>query len=101
MLNLFKRQLPKHKHIFISFGLYYKLYLTEYRNYFDEICIYEKRKCECGFYEDVLISKKQFLPSMHNSNHEEKAFIAELKSKGIEEEYEINIRTKTIKTLLN
>ncbi|NHI48064.1 hypothetical protein FDE94_09305 [Clostridium botulinum] len=100
IIKLFKKEKqPIHEHKFeISnpIGKYYKLYRTEYRNCFDKVVIYIRVKCECGHYADFPLSKDSFLPSLHYSDFEEKQFIENIKKQGIEAEYEINLRTKTV-----
>lgn len=97
MFGLFKKkkeEVPKHYHGFsISLGKYYKLYRTTYRNCLDTIRIYERKQCECGYYNDICLSSNDFPPSMYEDDSDEKDFIKELKSKGIKEEYEINSET--------
>lgn len=93
---------PKHVHkLDNSLGMYYKLFRTTYRNCLDQIVIYERRHCECGYYKDVVISRDEFPPSMYDSDDDEKDFIELAKAKGVEEEFEINIRTKSLSARSN
>ena len=89
-----KEIIPRHTcYLNKSLGKYYKLYRTSYRNCFDNVRIYERKQCECGAYRDICISSNEFLPSLFNSASEEKEFIQEIKKNGINEEYELNLRT--------
>lgn len=89
-----KEVISKHHCVFWkSLGEYYKLYRTQYRNCFDDVRIYERKQCECGRYTDICISSNEFPPSLYELDFDEKRFIKELRSKGIKEEYEINLQT--------
>lgn len=94
MFEFLKNKNKKHTHEFNEeIGKYYVLWRTEYKNDFDIVKIFLRKKCSCGCYKDFFIGRKTFLPSMHKDDSEEKEFIKEIKAKGIEEEYEINIKT--------
>lgn len=86
----------KHKHDFnASLGNFYVLWRSEYKNNFDEVKIFTRKKCSCGCCEDFLVGNKTFLPSMYYDASEEKEFIAAIKKQGILEEFEINIKANT------
>lgn len=94
MFGFFKNKKRKHTHEFNEeIGKYYVLWRTEYTNSFDEVRIFIRKRCSCGCYKNFFISRNTFLPSMHNDDSEEKEFIEKIKKQGIEEEFEINIRT--------
>jgi hypothetical protein len=92
MFTIFKKN--RHKHVLDRvIDSYYKLYHTPYRNSFDEVCIYVRKQCSCGYYKDIEISRNSFSPSLYYSAIDEIDFIDNIKRKGVEEEYEINLRT--------
>lgn len=78
-------------------GRYFKLIKSPYRNFLDEVRLCERKKCSCGSYEDFLLGKQSFPPSVFDNrkdgNKDEKEYIQEIKKQGFEEEFEINIRT--------
>jgi len=74
-------------------GRYYIKSLTEYKNDFDSVLIFERRVCECGNHMDFIVSTNEFLPSLYNKDFEIKQFIEKITKAGIEEEWQINIRT--------
>ena len=63
----------KHKHEYVDIGIFYKEYLTEYVNSFDQIIVYKRKKCiHCGDIYDEYVSREKFLPEMHYRDHKEK-----------------------------
>ena len=79
---LFKR---KCEHEYETVGLFYKEYLTEYRNCFDSISVYMRRRCKkCGDVYDARLSSETFVPELYHDRDERKdMYIDGLKEKGI------------------
>lgn len=96
MFNWLKNKEKKIRHN-CSFGdiigRYYIKSLTEYKNNFDSVLIFERRVCNCGSHMDFLVSRNEFLPSKWSGDFEIKQFIEKISKAGLEEEWQINIRT--------
>lgn len=77
-----------------SLGFYYKMYRTEFKNQFDTVYVYVRKKCECGNHVDAIVSKEDFIPSLHHAfNDEREDYVKKLESKGVLSEVEFNIET--------
>lgn len=87
-MKLFKK---KCQHEYKSVGLFYKETLTEYRNGFDTINVYERKQCiKCGKYTDELISHEEFLPEVFTGRDARKTeYVQLLKAKNILLEIEL------------
>lgn len=81
----------KCQHQFEIVGYFYKEYLTEYKNCFDEVNAYKRIKCEkCEEISDVLLSSEKFEPQLHRGREQRKdAYIRKLKNMGFRQEVEI------------
>lgn len=85
---MFKR---KCKHEWSVIGLFYKENLTQYRNYFDKVEVYQKHFCcKCCQYKDELISIEFFMPELYHGRDERKTeYIQKLNKKGILDEIDL------------
>lgn len=81
----------KCRHQFEAVGYFYKEYLTEYTNCFDEVNAYKRLKCEkCGEVSNVLLSSEKFNPQLHEGREKRRDdYILKLKNMGFKQEVEI------------
>lgn len=75
-------------HTFENIGMYYKMYLTEYRNRFDEVVVYNRHICsKCGYVQNEQVSREQFIPELYHSGSDKKEqYIETLEKNGIPNE---------------
>lgn len=75
-------------HEWKNIGMYYKTHLTQYRNCFDEVIVYNRCICsKCGDMYNKEMSIESFLPEMyHRCDTKKEEYITKLKSKGIFDE---------------
>lgn len=87
-MEFFKR---KCKHDYEKIGLFYKEYLTEYRNAFDSVVAYRKERCKkCGNIINVPLAREFFMPELHKGRDERKdEYIKYLRGKGYKLEIDL------------
>lgn len=81
----------KCQHEYDLIGYFYKEYLTEYTNVFDEVNAYKRLKCKkCGEISDVLLSSEKFEPQLHKGREKRREdYIQKLKNMGFKQEVEL------------
>lgn len=86
---IFRKAICEHQ--YSNVGRYYKEILTEYRNCFDMIVVYQRKKCnKCGVIKDMEISVERFLPELYETRDKRKdGYIKLLRHKGIYTEIEM------------
>ena len=88
----FKRKLNCH-HEFKSVGRYYKTYLTQYRNHYDEVVVYNRYICsKCGYVHNEEILQEHFLPEIYTHYETKKQeYIMRLEKSGVFDETKFTI----------
>ena len=82
----------KCQHEYETIGMFYKEILAEYRNCFDVVRVYEKRKCKkCGCIENVLLVSESFLPERFNKRDRKDKYIEHLINNNIKFEIDLHI----------
>ena len=81
----------KCQHEYELIGYFYKEYLTEYKNVFDEVNAYKRLKCKkCGEISDVLLSSEKFEPQLYKGREKRREdYIQKLKNMGFRQEVEL------------
>ena len=90
MFGFFKKAKPC-EHEYETIDSFYKEKRTEYRNCFDKIEAYTRRKCKkCGDIKDILLVSESFLPEMYYLERKEKEnYIKYLVSIGFKKEIDL------------
>jgi len=73
-------------------GYYYKEIRTKYRNEFDRINAYYRKRCKkCGKIMDVLVSSEQYMPQMYYGREPEMdRYVEHLKDKNFVMEVDLS-----------
>ena len=81
----------KCQHEYELIGYFYKEYLTEYKNVFDEVNAYKRLKCKkCGEISNILLSSEKFLPQLHKGREKRREdYIQKLKNMEFRQEVEL------------
>ena len=81
----------KCKHEYELVGNYYKEFLTQYRNSFDQIVTFRKFKClKCGEIYNESLTTEEFEPQMYKGREiRKKEYLLDLKAMGFKQEVEL------------